>query len=528
MKKLALSLLLSTAIITQSMKATGTTTDLGPIQLITTTGSNQFAAGTVKLNGVIEIGQSGTDNIYVQGANITAGSNVGSSSIITVLSVDSNNQMVSGALTKLGSSSNNNILCPAGSGDLAITSENSGNVVLTSASHIKLVASGDITNPSSSPVLIAVDQNGSIKTSNNAALFVFGDKDGSNTSFISVDNSTSTPTGITLNTANTTASNITLDAGENNSIIIVGNGIVYPTLGGTKLLLIDSNGAVQTVTDTTPFECGNLTAARSASGETIALGDSSYNYIGFTNNSGDVTVKAMGTSSNLLLSADQGITLSSPLLTPTVNSSPALTLLALDRSGNLVTSDKAEIFIYGNDGANKNYLKIDNNSASNGITLGGKALYFQGQGLAPATGYVNVLTIDENGKIGIIVSSARHKEDIRSLEIKENELDALEAVSYKYAGKNNLEYGFIAEKLAENESLKNTVIFDKSGEAMSVNYNAVFVAVTQQFLKTKKALQQRVSSLEENLNKKDAELAQLALKYVQLEKALKELSQKLA
>ncbi len=528
MKKLALSLLLSTAIITQNIKATGTTTDLGPIQLITTTGSNQFAAGTVKLNGVIEIGQSNTNDIFVQGSNITAGSNVGSDSIITVLSVDSANQMVSGPLTKLGSSGNNNILCPAGSGDLAITSLNAGNIVLNSASHIKLVASGDITNPSTSPVLIAVDQNGDIKTSNNAAMFVFGDKDGANTSFISVDNSTSTPTGIILSTANTSASNIKLDAGASNSIIVVGNGIVYPSLGETRLLLIDSNGAVQTVTETTPFVCGNLTAAGSAAGQTIALGDSTYNYIGFTNNSGDVTVKAMGTSSNLLLSADQGITLSSPLLTPTVNSTPTLTVLALDRSGNLVTSDKSEIFIYGNDGANKNYIQIDNDAASNGITIGGEAVYLKGQGLAPAAGYVNVLTIDENGKVGIIVSSARYKEDIRSLEIKENELDSLEAVSYKYTGKDHVEYGFIAEELAKNELLKNTVIFNQSGEAMSVNYNAVFVAVTQQFIKTKKALQQRVASLEDNLLKKDIELAKLASKYIQLENALKELSQKLA
>lgn len=528
MKKLALSLLLSTAMITQSIKATGTTTDLGPIQLITTTGSNQFAAGTVKLNGIIELGQSGTNDIYVQGANITAGSNVGSSSIITVLSVDSNNQMVSGALTKLGSTSNNNILCPAGSGDLTITSENSGNVVLTSASHIKLVASGDVTNPSVSPVLLAIDSNGDIKTSNNQTMFVFGDKDGASTSFISVDNSASTPTGIILSTANTTASNITMNAGTNNSIIVIGNGIVNPNAGENKLLLINSSGAIKTITDITPIVCGSLTAAGSAAGQTISLGDSNNNYIGFTNNSGDITIKAAASGSNLLLSANQGINVSSPLLSPTVNSSPAFTVLVLDRAGNLVTSDKSEIFVYGNDGVNKNYVKIDNNTTSNGITIGGESLYLQGQGLAPAAGYTNTLTIDENGKIGIIVSSARHKEDIRSLEIKENELDSLEAVSYKYAGKNTLEYGFIAEELAKNESLKNTVIFDKSGEAMSVNYNAVFVAVTQQFLKTKKALQQRVSSLEENLNKKDAELAKLAVKYVQLENALKELSKKLA
>lgn len=527
MKKIALSLLLSTAIITNVVKAVDTTTDLGPIQIVTSDGSNAFAPGIVKLNGTILLGQSSIDTITIQGQYITNGSGIGSNQITSVMSIDSNGQMVTGPLTELGSSGNNRILAHAASGDLSIISDNAANVVLESASHIKILSATDlITSLGADPVVLALDSNNHIVSSNKPSLVVFGDNINPDTSFISVDNNATNPTGIILNTSGTASSNITFNAGANNSIFFIGNGIINPATGKTSLLLLDETGKILTAGINTPIVCGSLTAAGSA-GETISLGIPGNNAITFISDSGNIDISATNTGADLNLVGDQNIKISSSAINKIAND-PAWTVLALDTLGNIVTSEKSDVFVYGSTNATDNYIKLDNATPSNGVIIGGPSLYLEGQGLTPAAGYTNTLTIDENNKIGIVVSSAKYKEDIKSLNINDDSFDKLQPVSYNYIGKNHTEYGFIAEDLAQNESLKNAVIFNKNGEAMSINYNAVFVAVTHQFLKTKKALNERIKTLEVDLIAKDEKIAELTSLYLKLEKAMKELSAKLA
>jgi hypothetical protein len=523
MKKLALSLLLSTALITKNLVGV-VSTDLGPLQLITNSGSNTFAAGEVNLSGIINIGQSSGDTITIIGSDITPGGNTGNTNIITVMSVDSGNHIVAGSLVQLGSAGNNIITCPAGTGNLTITSANSGNIVLSSDVNINIV-SNNIVNPGVSPVLLSIDTSGNIYTSNGNGLFVFGNSDASDTAFISVDNSVSSPTGIILSTELTSASDIFLNAGSNN-IMLASGGITLPTSGNTKFLMIDSSGNIQTPSSVTPVTCGSLTAAGTA-GETISLGISSSNFLGFTNNSGDVSLKAIASGAKLKLSASSNINVVASGINPTGNSSPAYTVLALDRSGDLVTSEQSQVFIFGNNAVNANNVTIDNNTQANGIAINSQALYLIGQGLAPASGFTNTLTIDDNGKIGIIVSSAKYKEDIKTLSLDDNSFDSLEAVSYKYKGKDTVEYGFIAESLVKNDSLKNAVIYAKDGSAMSVNYQAVFVALTAQFLKTKKELNEKVKSLESQIAHKDEILLALEEKYSKLELAIAEIAQRI-
>lgn len=500
MKRFSLSLLLSMMISTQSLKSSDFITNLGPIQIITTNGSNVFAPGISKLNGTIYLGQSTNDIIYFEGQHISKGQGVGSNNITTVMSIDSAGQVVTGPLVELGSSNNNRITCPATSGDLTVQSANNGNIILDSIEHIKFLSPNDlITNPAANPVLLALDSNNNIVTSNKGDKFIFGNSIDPDTAYITVDNSPTNPTGIILDTSNTTASNIFLNAGLSNNIIIAGNGINNAAAGQTSILLINDAGAIQSANGSTDLNCGSLTAAEDTLGQTITLGYSGENQIAFTNNTGNLMINAQSTGSNIVLNTYGEINLSSANLNPTINSGLALTVLALDRTGNMITSETNNLFVYGNNNTGKNYIEIDNADSLNGITLGGTHIFLKGQGLSPAVGYTNTLTIDNNGKIGILISSKQYKENIIPLNINEKDIENLVAVSYNYVGKNQTEYGFIAEELITNESLKNAVIFDQNGKPMSINYNSVFVAIAHQFLKTKNNLENKIDTLENEI-----------------------------
>jgi hypothetical protein len=526
MKKLALSLLFATAIVTNSL-AVATTTNFGPMQVEYDGAAGTFGSGITSMSGTINIGQSSSDTIRIQGADISTGATLGNGSLKTVMSVDSGNNVVAGILIQLGDASGNYIL----TNDLGNLSVNAvdGDLVLNAigAREITLV-SQSISSASSisDATVLAVNSSGVVATTDAFDVFVLGNNAGS-AAYIAVDNSSVTPTGITLNTGN--QSNITLNPGASNNIVFSASAnITLPTTGGHTFLMLDSNGNVETPTATTSVTCGSLTAAGSANGQTISLGyPSTGNSLTFTNNSGDIDLSALVSGANLSLAASGNISISGTNISPTTNSTPAFTVLALDRNGNLVTSNLAEVFVLGNNDTNNNNITIDNDSTANGIAINSEKLSFVGQGLAPAAGFTNVLTIDADGKIGVVISSETKKQNIQSLQIDENAFDSLEAVSYQYKGKDRIEYGFIAESLVNNDALKHSVIYAQDGTVMSINYQAVFVALTAQFLKTKRELNDKIKSLESQLVFKDESLYALEAKYNKLEAAIAEIANKI-
>jgi hypothetical protein len=311
-------------------------------------------------------------------------------------------------------------------------------------------------------------------------------------------------------------------------IIIQGIDIATPTSGNNFLLQIDSNGIVGTADTTSPLSCGSLNAASSAN-NTVSLGidTSSGNSIGFNSSGGAISIAANASGSSIDLTASDNIYLAANSLnlnligvTPTLNTSGNV-VLAVDRNGNVVTSDSNNIFKFGSDAANNNFIAIDNSIPANGITLNSQGIYLTDSTLIPAAGSTNLLTIDSNGKIGIVVSTETKKENIKTLNL-DRSFDGLTPVSYNYKGQNEkTQYGFIAESLVNNESLKNTVIYDKNGKPMSVDYTAIFVALTANYLEYKKILNAE-------LNNKNQRINELEKKCQLLEAAIKEIVNEIA
>jgi len=305
----------------------------------------------------------------------------------------------------------------------------------------------------------------------------------------------------------------TINIGQSSSDIITiqGHGINYPSSGSSFLMINSSGNLVTAGGGSSIFNCGNLVAA-SVDGQSVTLGIHSQNYLNFANNSGNVTLQAHNFNANLLLSANGNITLSGKDIAPSANAN-GYSLLSVDRSGNITTTTSNNIFKIGSDNNENNHISIDNENRANGINLNSTAIYLQGQNLSPASGSTNILTIDSNGKLGIVLSAKVHKEEIKSIKLN-NSIDSIKPVSYKYKGGGRIEYGFLAEDLMDHEILKHAVIFEPDEVTpMSINYQSVFVAFIADYLETKKELK----AIKKKINTKDESIAKLSLKCTELE-----------
>lgn len=443
MKKLTLLLLFSTALFI-NISSVAITTNLGPIQLITSNGSGSFAPGEVRISGTINIGQSSSDIITIQGYGI--------------------NYPSSGSSFLMINSSGN--LVTAGGGSSMF---NCGNLVAAPTAD--------------QSITVGIPSDNYFHFTNNSG-------------------------NVTLQ-ANNPNANLLLSA--DGHITLSSIDISVP-LSGSSFLMINSLGNLISAGEgSNTFNCGNLVAAPTAS-QSITLGIPSDNYFHFTNNSGNVTLQANNTNANLSLSANGNITLSGKEITPSANTS-GYSLLATDRSGNITTSNSNNIFKIGSDSSGNNHITIDNENLANGINLNSTAVYLKGQNLSPALGSTNILTIDSNGKLGIVLSAKAYKEEIKSIKLN-NSFDSIKPVSYKYKGSERIEYGFLAEDLMNHETLKHAVIYEPNGiTPMSINYQSVFVTFIADYLETKKELKM----MKKKINTKDESIAKLTLKCEELE-----------
>jgi hypothetical protein len=331
-------------------------------------------------------------------------------------------------------------------------------------------------------------------------------------------NFTSNSGGVTLE-ANNINANLSLSA--NGHITLSSIDISTPPSGSSYLMINSSGQLISAGGGTSTFNCGNLVAAPD-SGQSITIGIPANNYLHFTSDSGDITLQANTLNGNLSISANGHVTLSGKNIAPTGNGT-GYSLLATDRSGNIISTNSSNIFKIGSDTTGNNYITIDNATLANGINLNSGALYLQGQNLSPAAGSTNILTIDSNGKIGIVLSAKAYKEDIKSIH-KQISLDSIKPVSYKYKGSDRTEYGFLAEDLMHHEVLKDAVIFEPDGTTpMSINYQSVFVVFIADYLETKKELK----ALKRKVTTKDDKIEALQNKCTELESILKEITNKL-
>lgn len=432
-----------------------------------------------------------------------------------ILGLNSTGEIVTTVVTQLGSVGNNEILCPA-VGNIQMLTTNNQNIDLSANGTGNInIKSGSINPVTGNNVLLSVDQSGNINTTDNTVAFLFGNTSTGN--YITLDNSSGNA-GINLNTSNVNQ-NITFNSGSGN-IVLENSNIVAPISPYTIAMLgINSSNQVITLSPTSPGFFGNLTATGAVSLGTINSGTNVGNQF-LLPTSGNVSLSAMGTG-NIIFTSDTGnIQLLSSGITAPASGAPYV-VLALDNNHNVITSNANDIFLFGSEGLDKNYIIVDN-SGSTGITVNG-ILSLENSGFTkPATGYTAVLTVNSSGQVGITVSSEKYKSDIKSLDINDADFDKLEPVSYIYRRNESVknpkrEFGLIAEKLAKISSLADNVIYGEDGTPLSIDYNGVNIALIGQFIKFRKNTHTHFEQITTKLEKLEQELAFKNDKIVNLE-----------
>jgi len=356
-------------------------------------------------------------------------------------------------------------------------------------------------------------------------------------------------------TGNTTSSSFTCGALNANSI---------STLGA----LSAGNTTVENLTASNITTAGNIAAnslysqAIFSTGATnmVSLGDNpaDKNGIIFINNQSDLLIGAGNTGSNLKLSSNTNINVASPKIfnSSSVNNG---NFLMVDTNGNIYTQQSQvksgsiscydliaapytlSIISLGVSGWNSIifnsssgdvkiealipdsslYLSSSAGTNSKGIVIAGKNITWPGSGNSQ-------LYINSNGSITTTASSITYKEKINNLSIDSNSFDLLQPVSFYYIDDHTkqLQYGFIAEDLENIPTLKETVIYGHDKKPISINYQAVFVALTADYLATKKALQQSLQQKDNDLNTLTTTCKSLKEELNQKSIIIKELQQK--
>ncbi len=478
MKKITLSLLFSSIIILNIQKTANSfiITNLGPLQLITTDGSNTFSPGSVILYGNIKIGCSNSDTIQIQGSGINLPT-TNNNNLLTINSsgniatANSSTPISCGALTTSTLNTNSlnctntinsgNIICKNltaanGIGQSIFLGNSSGSINITSSS---------IINPASNNYnLLMIDSNGSIKTSD------------ANTS-ITFDQLTAnslTTTGniicedLSLNNLNTngniTCKSLTAGIGtgaiitlgnNSSSIILNSSSIIEPSSNNYNLLMIDSNKRITTSNNTTSLSLGDLII-------------SSLDTLAGQINCGSIISNNINTQNGSI------------------------------NCGSLIAG-----------GGTGQVINLGSNTGN--IIVASSNIFY------PSTGQIP-LYIDNNGSIGTLTSSKIYKNQINKLYTNSNSFDLLQPVSFYYIDDHTkqLQYGFIAEDLENIPTLKETVIYGHDNKPLSINYQAVFVALTADYLATKKAFS-------DELQQKNNDISELKTKYEIVIKLLNEL-----
>jgi hypothetical protein len=511
MKTLSLKLLFSSLALWSSY---GTdvvvTTVLGPVSLVVNTTKTPIDGNlynTVTLGGAINIGDITTGNITLNSSVFNAAVQALGPNDYLPLVVGNTGILNAGNVTQLGGLGDNIITCQnsssTGMPHITITTvENSSgqkrNILLTAAGDITFASQSIVTPQAGTNQAIAIDSNGNICSTNGAALIVLGDNSLINQgNFISLDNSVN-QTGIILSTAGLTAgsNNIQLNAGLNN----INLAFASSSSNTYNLLAIDSSGNLKELSSVSPAVFGSLTAA-GQNGEFVNLGVAGENTF-FLSSSANTVINTKAGYSIILDSASHIELLSSDL----TNGPLVATVLALNSTNAIETTDKSAKFLIGELNSSKNYITVDNSVTSpTGIIVNGQLKITGLPGVsALASGHTAALTIDDTGTVGIVISDITKKENVKDLAIGDDFYN-LRPISYTIKGKENsaTEFGLSAQEL-RGTSCESAIIWGKDGEPVSIDYKSIFTAAISKFIETRNVLLSKVNELEFKINEKDS------------------------
>jgi trimeric autotransporter adhesin len=121
------------------------------------------------------------------------------------------------------------------------------------------------------------------------------------------------------------------------------------------------------------------------------------------------------------------------------------------------------------------------------------------------------VSIDANGKLGTLTSSARFKEDIKPMDKASEALYALEPVTFHYKKEidpiHTSQLGLVAEDVAKvNPDL---VVRDKEGKPYSVRYDQVNAMLLNEFLKEHRKVENLKNDFQATVSQQEKEIAAL-------------------
>jgi hypothetical protein len=133
-------------------------------------------------------------------------------------------------------------------------------------------------------------------------------------------------------------------------------------------------------------------------------------------------------------------------------------------SGSFISMNSSAPLDFRTNGTRRLRIQADGTIDSSGIA----------GNTSPGVSVVNVLLNTTTNELGIVVSSARFKQDVRDMGAASEPLMALRPVTFRYredvaAGEDGSQYGLIAEEVAE--VAPELVIYDNEGRPFTVRYH---------------------------------------------------------
>ena len=125
------------------------------------------------------------------------------------------------------------------------------------------------------------------------------------------------------------------------------------------------------------------------------------------------------------------------------------------------------------------------------------------------------VVVDADGHLGTVVSSARFKEKIKSMDQTSEAIYSLSPVTFSYRKELDPEsipqFGLVAEQVEKvNPDL---VMRDRQGKAFTVRYEAVNAMLLNEFLKEHRKVEEqatRIAEMEAGLARQQKQIEQLA------------------
>jgi hypothetical protein len=334
---------------------------------------------------------------------------------------------------------------------------------------------------------------------------------------------------------------------EGQNALLNTNGVYNTAIGYTALSSING-GDANTATGAFALAANTTGGANTATGES-ALGsnimggsNTATGYFAlYTNNGTDNTatgVKALYLNTTGLYNTATGASALQSNRIGGYNTANGLQALRFNTSGNYNTAEGAGALFSNSTGSNNTALGFEAGlvtTGSNNIDIGNLGgggpptirIGVQGTQMATYVAGISGIGVDgsqvyvnSSGQLGVIVSSARFKQNIQAMGDASDALLALRPVTFRYKHEIDPDgipqFGLVAEEVEKvNPDL---VGRDAQGKVFTVRYEAVNAMLLNEFLKEHRKVEEMEATVAQQQNGMEALTAQLKKQAAQIQK----------